>query len=60
MPDLRQLERGERIMNAKTEAKADGVATQRTKRPWLRGRISLDIDEPAIDITPGDAPPDLQ
>jgi hypothetical protein len=59
---LRQLERerGERIKDAKTEAKAAGVATTRTKRPWLRDRTSLDIDEPAIEITPGDAPADLQ
>jgi uncharacterized membrane protein len=55
-----ELERGERIKTAKTEAKAAGIATKRTKRPWLRDRTSLDIDEPAIEITPGDAPADLQ
>jgi uncharacterized membrane protein len=55
-----ELERGERIKTAKTEAKAVGIATKRTKRPWLRDRTSLDIDEPAIEITPGDAPADLQ
>jgi hypothetical protein len=55
-----ELERGERIKTAKTDAKDDGVATKRTKRPWLRDRTMLDLDEPAIEITPGDAPAELQ
>jgi uncharacterized membrane protein len=55
-----ELERGERIKTAKTDAKDDGVATKRTKRPWLRDRTMLDLDEPAVEITPGDAPAELQ
>jgi hypothetical protein len=55
-----ELERGERIKTAKTDAKNGGVATKRTKRPWLRDRTMLDLDEPAIEITPGDAPAELQ
>ena len=55
-----ELERGERIKNAKDSAKADGEAKQRTKRTWMRDRTSLDMDEPAIEISPGEAPADLQ
>jgi uncharacterized membrane protein len=56
-----ELERGERIKQAKTQAKDDGAPEKRTKRrPWLRDRTPLDADEPAIEITPGDAPGDIQ
>jgi len=56
-----ELERGERIKQAKTQAKDDGAPKERTKRPpWLRDRTPLDADEPAIEITPGDAPGDIQ
>jgi hypothetical protein len=56
-----ELERGERIKGAKQQAKTAGDATKRTKRPpWLRDRTPLDADEPAIEITPGDAPAELQ
>ena len=62
-----ELERGERIKNAKAEATDEGDAPKRTNRPrrpkpgiYLRDRTPLDVDEPAIQITPGDAPGDLQ
>jgi uncharacterized membrane protein len=63
-----ELERGERIKNAKAEATEDGGDTpKRTSRPrrpklgvYLRDRTPLDADEPAIEITPGDAPAELQ
>jgi uncharacterized membrane protein len=56
-----ELERGERIKQAKTQAKDDGTPKERTKRPpWLRDRTALDADEPAIEVTPGDAPGDIQ
>jgi hypothetical protein len=62
-----ELERGERIKNAKAET-ADGDETpKRTSRPkrrapgiYLRDRTPMDADEPAIEITPGDAHADLQ
>ena len=62
-----ELERGERIKNAKAEATDDGDAPKRTSRPrrpkpgvYLRDRTPLDADEPAVRITPGDAPGELQ
>ena len=62
-----ELERGERIKNAKTEATDDGDAPKRTNRPrrpkpgvYLRDRTPMDADEPAVEITPGDAPGELQ
>jgi hypothetical protein len=56
-----EVERGERIKGAKQQATKNGAAAKRTKRPgWLRDRTPLDADEPAIEITPGDAPGDLQ
>jgi uncharacterized membrane protein len=58
-----ELERGERIKTAKTDATSDGDALQRTtrgKRPWLRDRDVVDADEPAIEATPGEAPAEFQ
>jgi uncharacterized membrane protein len=59
-----ELERGERIKSAKTEATADGEKTKKTTRAkrgiWLRDRTPLDVDDPAMEITPGDAPGELQ
>jgi uncharacterized membrane protein len=62
-----ELERGERIKNAKAEATDDGDTPKRTSRPrrpkpgvYLRDRTPMDADEPAIRITPGDAPAELQ
>ena len=56
-----ELERGERIKSGKAEAAAEGDAQVRTKRPpWLRDRTPLDADEPAIEITPGEPPADIQ
>jgi uncharacterized membrane protein len=62
-----ELERGERIKNAKVEATGDGDAPKRTNRPkrkrpgvYLRDRTPMDAGEPAIEITPGDAPAELQ
>ena len=62
-----ELERGERIKNAKVEATDTGDTPKRTSRPrrqrpgvYLRDRTPMDADEPAIEITPGDAPADMQ
>ncbi len=59
-----ELERGERIKSAKTEASADGETSKKTTRAkrgiWLRDRTPLDAKEPAMEITPGDVPGDLQ
>ena len=62
-----ELERGERIKNAKSQATEDGDAPKRTSRPrraapgvYLRDRTPMDADEPAVEITPGDAPGELQ
>jgi hypothetical protein len=59
-----ELERGERIKNAKTEATDDGDDTKKTTRVkrgvWLRDRTPLDADEPDIEATPGEAPAELQ
>jgi uncharacterized membrane protein len=55
-----EVERGERIKNAKQSAKAAGERTKRTKRLLLRDRGVIDIDEAAIEVTPGDAPADIQ
>jgi uncharacterized membrane protein len=56
-----EVERGERIKGAKDQATSDGAKRERTKRPpWLRDRTPMDADEPAIVITPGDAPGEMQ
>lgn len=62
-----ELERGERIKTAKAQATEDGDTLKRTSRPrrpkpgiYLRDRTPMDADEPAIEITPGDAPGDIQ
>ncbi len=62
-----ELERGERIKNAKAEATQDGETPKRTSRPrrakrgvYLRDRTPKDADTPAIEITPGKAPADIQ
>jgi len=62
-----ELERGERVKTARAEAAEDGNAPKRTSRPkrskpgiYLRDRTPMDADEPAIEITPGDAPGDIQ
>jgi uncharacterized membrane protein len=62
-----ELERGERIKTAKAEATEDGDAPKRTSRPkrakpgiYLRDRTPMDADEPAVEITPGDVPGDIQ
>ncbi len=58
-----ELERGERIKTAKADAAAEGETKKkaRAKRGiWLRDRTPLDIDEPAMEITPGSAPGDVQ
>jgi uncharacterized membrane protein len=56
-----ELERGERIKSSAAEAGDAKQTTTRTKRrPWLRDRTPLDADEPAIAITPGDAPSEMQ
>jgi hypothetical protein len=62
-----ELERGERIKKAKAEATDDGDTPKRTSRPkrpkpgvYLRDRTPLDAGEPAIEITAGDAPAELQ
>ncbi len=59
-----ELERGERIKSAKTEATDEGDATKKTTRVkrgvWLRDRTPLDADEPAIELTPGEAPSEMQ
>jgi uncharacterized membrane protein len=55
-----EVERGERIKSAKDTAKAAGQKTSRTKRMLLRNRGVIDIDEAAIEVTPGEAPADIQ
>lgn len=55
-----EVERGERIKNAKDTAKSAGEKTQRSKRVLLRDRGVIDIDEAAIEVTPGEAPADIQ
>jgi hypothetical protein len=58
-----ELERGERIKNASTEATDEGETPARTtrgKRPWLRDRDVVDADEPAVEITSGEAPAEFQ
>jgi uncharacterized membrane protein len=58
-----ELERGERIKTARSDATEDGDAQQRTtrgRRPWLRDRDVVDADEPAIEATPGEAPAEFQ
>ena len=62
-----ELERGERIKTAKAEATEDGESLKRTSRPkrakpgiYLRDRTPMNVNEPAIEITPGDAPGDIQ
>ncbi|MGB5656618.1 MAG: alpha/beta-hydrolase family protein [Acidimicrobiia bacterium] len=62
-----ELERGERIKTAKAEATEDGEAPKRTSRPrrpkpgiYLRDRTPMDADKPAVEITPGDVPGELQ
>ncbi len=59
-----ELERGERIKGAKSEATDDGETTKKTTRAkrgvWLRDRSPLDAAEPAMELTPGDAPGDFE
>jgi uncharacterized membrane protein len=59
-----ELERGERIKNAAAAAAENDDAPKRAPRSrrgvWLRDRTPLDADEPAVMITPGAAPPDVQ
>jgi uncharacterized membrane protein len=55
-----EVERGERIKSAAESAKQSGEKPARTKRPLLKNRGVIDIDEAAIDVTPGDAPADVQ
>jgi uncharacterized membrane protein len=55
-----EVERGERIKNARDTAKTSGEKTKRTKRFLLRDRGVIDIDEATIEVTPGDAPADIQ
>ena len=56
-----ELERGERIKNSAAQSDGAKETTTRAKRrPWLRDRTVLDADEPAITITPGDAPAEMQ
>ncbi|MCZ7533846.1 MAG: alpha/beta hydrolase [Acidimicrobiia bacterium] len=62
-----ELERGERIKNAKAVGKDDGETPTRTKRKkralpgvYLRDRTPMDVDRPDVKITPGDAPADVQ
>jgi uncharacterized membrane protein len=55
-----EVERGERIKNAAESAKQSGEKPARTKRPLLKNRGVIDIDEAAIETTPGDAPADVQ
>jgi uncharacterized membrane protein len=54
-----EVERGERIKQAKAD---DGSAPQHAKRRSLlrRGKTAMDAAEPAIEITPGEAPGDIQ
>lgn len=55
-----EVERGERIKNAKNSAKSAGEKPQRSKRVLLRNRGVIDVDEATIEVTPGDAPADIQ
>lgn len=59
-----ELERGERIKDAKAKASESGDEPQRTTRVkrgvWLRDRTPSDIDRPDIGVTPGAAPADVQ
>jgi hypothetical protein len=59
-----ELERGERIKRSKTEAAEERETAKKATRAkrgiWLRDRTQLDADEPAMEITPGDAPGDIQ
>ncbi len=59
-----ELERGERIKDDKAAATEAGEKQKKTTRAkrgvWLRDRTPLDVDEPAMEITPGDVPGDLQ
>ena len=59
-----ELERGERIKGAKTRAADDGDAKKRTKRGkrgvWSCDRTPMNADGPAVEITPGDVPGELQ
>ena len=60
-----EVERGERIKQskeaaAKQEAAAKGVPKRTGRRTWLRDRTEADMDEPAVEETPGEAPGDIQ
>jgi uncharacterized membrane protein len=59
-----QNQRAERIKSAKTQATKEGDAKQRTKRPRAAVLIGssdvMDVDEAAMEITPGDAPAEFQ
>jgi uncharacterized membrane protein len=62
-----ELERGERIKTAKTTAADEGETLKRTSRPrrpksgvYLRDRTPIDSNKPAIEITQGDVPGELQ
>ncbi len=59
-----ELERGERIKTAAAAVAESSDAPKRAPRPkrgvWLRDRTPLDADEPAVTITPGAAPSDMQ
>ena len=50
-----EVERGERIKNQSKDGQHRSGG-----RTWLRDRGVLDQDEPAVEITPGDAPGDIQ
>jgi uncharacterized membrane protein len=60
-----EVERGERIKQskeaaAKQEAAEKGVPKRARRRTWLRDRTEADMDEPAAEQTPGEAPGDIQ
>jgi hypothetical protein len=59
-----ELERGERIKSANAQAATNGESVKRPKRGkrrvWLRDRTPLDVDEPTVARTPGEAPADVQ
>jgi uncharacterized membrane protein len=60
-----EVERGERIKQskeaaAKQEAAEKGTPLRARRRTWLRDRTRADMDEPAVEETPGEAPGDIQ
>ena len=60
-----EVERGERIKQskeaaAKQEAAEKGTPKRAPRRTWLRDRTRADMDEPAAEGTPGEAPGDIQ